>query len=130
MFCDGCHQWVWAVYINGKHDKLCERCVDMSLGNEQEEFSRCLGQLIVRIYANGYRIRMGDVWAREGHKKNSQHYKKLAADINLFKDGDYLTKTEDHKSFGEYWESLHTHNRWGGRYDDGNHYERIQGGWR
>ena len=28
MFCDGCHQWVWAVYINGKHDKLCERCVN------------------------------------------------------------------------------------------------------
>jgi hypothetical protein len=52
----------------------------------------------------------------------SVHKLKLANDINLFKDGMYLTKTEDHKVFGEYWESLHPLCRWGGRWNDGNHY--------
>lgn len=101
----------------------------MSLGTEQEEFTRDLGLLLVWYYGRGYRIRMGDVWAKEGHKDNSQHYKKLAADLNLFMGGEYLTETSDHEAGGKYWESLDPKNRWGGRYEDGNHYERMEDGW-
>jgi len=46
--------------------------------------------------------------------------KRLAIDLNLFKDGEYLTDTEDHRFLGEFWESLG--GTWGGRWDDGNHY--------
>ncbi len=102
----------------------------MSLGTEQEEFSRDLGLLLVWYHTRGFRIRMGDVWAKTGHKDNSQHYKKLAADLNLFMGGEYLTETSDHEAGGAYWESLDPKNRWGGRYEDGNHYERIEEGWR
>jgi hypothetical protein len=56
------------------------------------------------------------------HMKNSLHYDGLAMDIDLFKDNVYLTMTEDHLPFGEFWESLHADTRWGGRFKDGNHY--------
>jgi hypothetical protein len=53
---------------------------------------------------------------------NSVHQLSLAVDINLFKDGKYLNKSEDHKRFGEWWEKQHELARWGGRWGDGNHY--------
>jgi len=52
----------------------------------------------------------------------------LAVDLELFKDGAYLTKTEDHKALGEYWKTLHELCRWGGDFDDGNHYSLTHGG--
>ena len=59
---------------------------------------------------------------------NSLHTIGLAVDLNLFKDGKYLDKSEDHRELGEFWESLYTpeaKHRWGGRFvgrPDGNHY--------
>ena len=55
--------------------------------------------------------------------RNSNHTRCLAFDIEL-RDANwvYLTKTEDHRIFGEFWEQLHPLCRWGGRFDDGNHY--------
>ena len=52
----------------------------------------------------------------------SLHRNKLAIDLNLFKDGVYLSRGEDHKPFGEWWEAQHPLCRWGGRFNDGNHY--------
>jgi hypothetical protein len=52
----------------------------------------------------------------------SNHRVALAIDIDLFKDGVYLSRTEDHREFGEFWEKLHPLCRWGGRFSDGNHY--------
>ena len=101
----------------------------MRLGEHQERFAEDYGKLLTWLHANGYSARLGDVLAEDGHKENSQHYKKLAADINLFYDGDFLTRTKDHKPLGDYWESLDPLNRWGGRYDDGNHYERMEEPW-
>lgn len=92
----------------------------MTLGQRQEEFSILLAKLISFAYERGYKIRMGDVLAKDGHKLNSNHYIKLAADLNLFRNGKYLTRSEDHKELGEYWESLG--GSWGGRFGDGNHY--------
>lgn len=101
----------------------------MTLGENQECFARDLGLLLCFIISRGYNVRMGDVFAHDGHKAGSQHYKKLAADINLFLNGDYLTETSDHQEIGDYWEALDPHNRWGGRYEDGNHYERMEQLW-
>lgn len=120
----------------------------MKLGEAQELFAECLGKLLIEMYTKGYKVRMGDVWGRETdfnliedkvtkekkkvrtHKIGSQHFKKLAVDINLFKNGIPLTKTEEHKIFGEYWESLNPLCRGGYRYGDGNHYEVMENGWR
>jgi len=71
----------------------------------------------------------GDLWAKTGHKQNSNHYNRLAIDLNLFtKEGSYITDSLAHKPFGEYWESLHPLCRWGGRFNDGNHYSIEYGG--
>lgn len=50
----------------------------------------------------------------------SLHPDKLAIDLNLFKDGHYLSSTEAHRPLGEWWESIG--GTWGGRFNDGNHY--------
>lgn len=54
--------------------------------------------------------------------RNSVHQLGLAIDIHLFKNGEYLTKTEDHRIFGEWWKTVDPDARWGGDWGDGNHY--------
>lgn len=107
----------------------------MSLGNTQREFTLDVAHLIFFAYELGYELTGGD-WYRDprvhgeyGEKgsyasSKSEHKRRLAVDFNLFKDGVYLTKTEDHKALGDYWESMNPKNIWGGRWDDGNHYQR------
>jgi hypothetical protein len=111
----------------------------MTLGKAQELFGYCLGELLVYIHLKGYQVRIGDAWSlphdtttdgKPRHKKNSQHHKKLAIDLNLFKNGKFLSSTEDHRDFGIFWEKLSPFCRWGGRYNDGNHYEVIEKHWR
>lgn len=94
----------------------------MTLGDKQRKFSLMIAKLIIFAYKKGYEITCGDFFAHDKHKDGSFHYKKLAADLNLFKDRKYLTKTEDHRFLGEKWESMG--GTWGGRFrnKDGNHY--------
>ena len=92
----------------------------MTLREKQSKFTRMVALLIQFAYEIGYEITLGDAYAQSGHRANSLHYKRLAIDLNLFKDGKYLTKTEDHQELGEFWESIG--GSWGGRFDDGNHY--------
>jgi hypothetical protein len=92
----------------------------MTLGEKQRKFVWMISLLIQRAYEMGYELTLGDAWAKTGHKENSNHYIRLAIDLNLFKDGKYLDKTEDHRPLGEFWESLG--GTWGGHFQDGNHY--------
>ena len=92
----------------------------MSLRKKQSEFAKAVGLLILYAYHQGYELTFGDAWAARGHIEGSFHYKRLAIDLNLFKDGVYLRETEDHRLLGEFWESIG--GSWGGRFRDGNHY--------
>lgn len=103
----------------------------MTLGQKQRKFTLMISKLIQFAYENGYELTFGDAYrdprvhGEGGVKKsyssaNSLHKSRLAVDFNLFKDGKFLTSTEDHKILGEYWESLG--GAWGGRFNDGNHY--------
>lgn len=96
----------------------------MTLSEKRKIFTHRLALLIIHAYEIGYSCTLGDVYARDGHKKNSFHYQGLAADINLFRGNKYLTKTSDHNELGEYWKSLHELCTWGGDFSspDGNHY--------
>ena len=91
-----------------------------SLREKQSRFVWMVSRLIRYAYNLGYELTFGDAYALTGHMKNSLHGKRLAIDLNLFKDGKYLDKTEDHTPLGEYWESIG--GSWGGRFRDGNHY--------
>ncbi len=54
----------------------------------------------------------------------------MAIDMSLFINDKYQRKTAAYKPLGDYWESLDPLNRWGGRFDDGNHFERNLRPWR
>lgn len=54
--------------------------------------------------------------------KNSVHTKRLAQDINLFKDGEFLVKPEDYVPFGEWWKKQHPSARYGGDFGDFDHF--------
>ena len=59
------------------------------------------------------------------HMKNSNHNYGLAEDLDLYLNGNYMKKTEDHKFVGDKWKSMHPLCRWGGdliKHPDGNHY--------
>ena len=103
----------------------------MKLGEKQELFAFMLTILLIEIHGKGYSVRLGAAHVCDDckrHHRNSLHKLKLAQDINLFKDGTYLTKTSDHLYFGEYWEGLG--GSWGGRFSDGNHYSLAHNGMR
>jgi hypothetical protein len=107
----------------------------MKLSEHQQEFARHVAILILYSHCLGYEVTFGDAYrdprvhGQLGEKvsyssANSNHKRRLAVDLNLFKDGEYLGSTDDHEELGKFWESLDPLNRWGGRWEDGNHYER------
>lgn len=103
----------------------------MTLGQKQREFTLDISKLIAWAYRHGYELTFGDA-KRPANcpygRKTSLHKSRLAIDLNLFKDGVYLTQTSHHTPLGEYWESLRPENSWGGRFMDGNHYSRRHNG--
>lgn len=103
--------------------------MQVSLGNKQRIFTLMISKLIQWAYGNGYELTFGDAYRYPDHpygRKTSLHKSRLAIDLNLFKNGTYLTTTEDHKPLGEYWESIG--GSWGGRFNDGNHYSLAHNG--
>ena len=109
----------------------------MTLGEKQKLFSRLFGELIAYIYKEGYAVTFGDayrdprVFGKVGEQKGygrsaSNHKVRLAVDLNLFKRENgkwiYQQSTHAHRPIGEHWETMHTLCRWGGHFDDGNHY--------
>lgn len=104
----------------------------MTLGEKQRFFALWVGKLILHAYQEGYEISLD--WAYRPPEiaayyaqlgigiRSSLHTVKLAVDLNLFKDGNWLRSTDDHKPLGEWWERQNQMFRWGGRFGDGNHY--------
>jgi hypothetical protein len=66
---------------------------------------------------------------RDYGSRTSRHKAKCAIDLNLReRDGGMVTTTDGHAVLGAWWENQHPMCRWGGRYNDGNHYEILE--WR
>lgn len=108
----------------------------MTLGEQQRLFVKLVGRLIAWTYAQpGLELTFGDAFrsaeqaalnAQKGSGiSNSLHTKRLAIDLNLFKDGQYIEKSDLYEPLGTYWKSLHELCRWGGDFKsrpDGNHF--------
>ncbi len=104
----------------------------MSLGALQRRFAHMVASLLMEAFAQGYEVTFGETWrpqvtalyyAATGRGiTNSFHTKRLAIDLNLFKDGVYLTETEDYRPLGEFWISIG--GTWGGTFKrmDGSHF--------
>lgn len=96
----------------------------MGMIERQHLFAVMAAKLILKAAEMGYQVTLGDCFRDDRcdyGAVNSKHKKRLAIDLNLFKDGKYLTETFDHQPLGLFWESIG--GIWGGRFDDGNHYE-------
>jgi hypothetical protein len=110
----------------------------MTLSQKQRKFTKLIAQLILWAYDNGYEITFGEAYRTLEQAKrnailgigsvNSLHTQRLAVDLNLFKDGKWLTATADHKPLGEQWEAMG--GTWGGRFNDGNHYSLEHNGYK
>jgi len=97
----------------------------------QQAFAAAVPRLINEAIRMGFKVTLGDafrdprVHGALGKKigysaANSRHKQRLAIDLNLYKDGRYITDSKDHSPLGAYWQSIG--GIWGG-YQDGNHYE-------
>lgn len=110
------------------------------LYEQQNAFARALPLLINEAFAMGFEVTLGDLYrsplafGKFGQKKcygtaNSKHKLRLAIDLNLFRDGKYLMKSEEYAALGAYWKSIG--GLWGGDFvglsgqptPDGNHFE-------
>jgi hypothetical protein len=116
----------------------------MSLSKKQQKFTECISKLIAQAYKLGYALTFGDayrdprvhgVYGEHGVKESyaaskSVHKLRLAVDFNLFVDGEYITSGEHiaYQQLGEFWEGLDPDARWGGRFDDANHFSFEQEG--
>lgn len=112
----------------------------LTLREKQSLFAVAVAGLITEATSRGYSVTLGDAYRdprvfgpigeRKGYgESRSAHKQRLAIDLNLFKDGKFLPDTESHRELGEWWEKAHApHARWGGRWQDGNHYSFIDNG--
>jgi hypothetical protein len=112
----------------------------MSLSKKQQRFTECICTLIAYGIGKGYAFTVGDfyrdprVHGKVGEKKSyaaskSVHKVRLAADLNLFVGGHYITDG-DHPAYvelGEFWEGIDPDARWGGRFRDANHFSFQHG---
>jgi hypothetical protein len=91
----------------------------MTLLEKQHIFSINVAKLIIQSKETfGIDISMGEAWRtieqqqiyfKSGKSKtlNSRHLKRLAIDLNIFKDGKWLTDKEDYKPLALIWKNLH-----------------------
>lgn len=102
----------------------------MQLRDKQDQFAGMVAELIQEARKKGYQVTLGEafrpselaeLYAKQGRGiSNSLHTARLAIDINLFKDGEYLSRSQDYEPLGLWWESIG--GSWGGRFRDGNHF--------
>lgn len=107
----------------------------MTLRERQSLFVRLVGLLIEFAYQGGYELTFGEAFRTPEQAKlnaekgigigNSLHTQRLAIDLNLFKDGQFLTDSAAYKPLGDFWKALHPDCCFGGDFKpraDGNHF--------
>ena len=99
----------------------------MKLLDYQKEFSQCVGTLFFYLELHGYTFTIGEcqrtlaqqkLYFDAGYSKTmkSNHLRKLAIDIFIFKGDRLIQNKEELADIGNYWQSLHPLNRWGGNF--------------
>lgn len=104
-----------------------------SLGQKQKRFAKAIARLLDKAHELGYEVTLGDafrdprVFGSPGVKMGygnafSCHKARLAIDLNLFKDGRYITDDEGHKELGKWWKEQGSGHCAGVDFSDPNHY--------
>lgn len=101
--------------------------IEMRLSQRQQIFTENIGKLIAYAYSSGIRLTFGHAWrsledqkrlVADGKSKTlkSKHLSRLAVDFNFFINGKLTYKRHELQVLGDYWESLHPDNTWGGNW--------------
>lgn len=110
----------------------------MSLSKEQADFLLDVCKLVQYSTEQGWMVTGGElyrtpeqqeIYLKTGRSKTmaSNHLKRLAIDLNFFKNGKLVWDKAQIAPLGAYWESLNPKNRWGGNFKslvDVPHFER------
>lgn len=110
----------------------------MSLVAEQAAFLLDVGKLVQFATDNNWVVTGGElyrtpeqqeIYLKTGRSKTmaSNHLRRLAVDLNFFKDGKLIYDKHLLAPLGQFWESLNPKNRWGGNFKsfvDVPHFER------
>lgn len=107
------------------------------LADHQAKFTEHVADLILWVSNSkpGWRVRLREVQRRPEMQQiyldmgrswtpNSWHLKSLAVDLMLDINGEWQAASEPYAELGYQWEKMSLFNRWGGRWADGNHFER------
>ena len=101
-----------------------------TLREKQSRFADLVAMLILQAGERGYEVTLGEAW-RSAEQASFQtrinaelgigiaaslHTQRLAIDLNLFRDGKYLTHIDDYLPLGSWWEKQCRECRWGGRF--------------
>lgn len=111
----------------------------MSLVAEQAKFLLDVCALIQWATEHGWTItggeltrpvEMQEIYIKTGRSRTmkSAHLRRLAIDLNFFKDGKYICTKSELQETGDYWEGLDSKNSWGGNWStfkDCPHYQRT-----
>ena len=109
-----------------------------TLRQKQSRFALMVALLLTETDHMGYSATLGEAYRSPEEAKRlagegkgiveSLHCIRLAVDVNLFKEGVYLTNTKDYEPLGKWWESIG--GSWGGRFTraDGNHFSLAHEG--
>jgi len=109
-------QWMFLQNIA----KLIQYAESIGIKLTAGEAYRTQDQQILYYYGKRLEVRNHSPEIVDGKKRSwtmySQHRRRLAMDFNFFVDGELTYDYEKIKPLGEYWESLHPDNRWGGNF--------------
>src|SRR5450631_3667657 len=112
----------------------------MTLGELQRLHVQMVGRLIGYTYAQGFELSWGEAFRTQEQAQwdaehgtgiaQSVHCDRLAVDLQLFKDGVYLTDPKEYRFMGDYWKQLDPLSRWGGDFSNVNadHFSLAYGG--
>ena len=110
----------------------------MALVAEQHAFLMDVCRLIAHAVREGFIVTGGELFRTMEQQRiygetgrsttmNSFHLKRLAIDLNCFKDGVLVQDKTALQPVGDFWEGLNPHNKWGGNWNtlkDLLHFER------
>ena len=93
----------------------------LGIGLTFGEAYRTQSQVILNFF--GYKVVKGGLLGiklvkirKLSNTLNSYHLKRLAVDFNFFINGKLTYEKEKLKELGQFWESLHEDNKWGGNF--------------
>lgn len=116
----------------------------MTLSDRQKIFTRNIGLFIDHAFEMGFELTLGEVartveqqkiYFDTGRSKtmDSRHIQRLATDFNIFLNGTLLFQKSDQykqdleamRPLGDFWESLHPDNVWGGDWNRNNVFDET-----